>query len=334
MKFTNVTLFVVLKSLILGAIATGSVNHSRIPAGAITVGNEGHYPNLTVALNDTSSNVFYIYAGNYTGQTLISRPNVTIYGETWSPYSYLGNRVTLSVNMPASQAGSNDLSGTVRIHATGVKFYNLDIENTYGQASVSILPTNILFTLTSTALASHPVSSDRAKRSSGEHKIPCLPIGVIKSTLVLGLLVPWTSWIFGMYASVWITKSVVESTGNGYLTASGRNTSDAFWYVIDESAVIGNAKNQTYLGRPWRASARVVYQKSYLGDNIKPEGWSQWQATDPRTTWILFGEYKNFGPGAWNASTRPSFATKLNASIPIDTVLGSNYTKWVDIRHL
>jgi len=84
------------------------------------------------------SNVFYLFAGNYTGQTLISRPNVTIYGETWTPFSYLGNRVTLSVNMPASQAGSNDLSGTVRVHATGVSFYNLDIENTYGLVSVSI----------------------------------------------------------------------------------------------------------------------------------------------------------------------------------------------------
>ncbi len=85
------------------------------------------------------SDVFYLFAGNYTGQTLISRPNVTIYGETWAPFTYLGNRVTLSVNMPASQAGSNDLSGTVRVHATGVSFYNLDIENTYGLVSKPIV---------------------------------------------------------------------------------------------------------------------------------------------------------------------------------------------------
>lgn len=84
------------------------------------------------------SDVFYLFAGNYTGQTLITRPNITIYGETWNPFSYTGNRVTLSVNMPASQAGSNDLSGTVRVHATGVSIYNVDIENTYGLVSNDI----------------------------------------------------------------------------------------------------------------------------------------------------------------------------------------------------
>lgn len=34
--------------------------------------------------------------------------------------------------MPASQAGSNDLSGTVRVAAANVSLYNLNIENTYG----------------------------------------------------------------------------------------------------------------------------------------------------------------------------------------------------------
>jgi len=78
------------------------------------------------------SNVFYILAGKYTGQTLIARPNVIIYGETHNSSSYMANKVTLSDNMPANRAGSDDLSGTLRIHATGVKLYNLNIENTYG----------------------------------------------------------------------------------------------------------------------------------------------------------------------------------------------------------
>ncbi|KAG8773984.1 hypothetical protein FRC19_009325 [Serendipita sp. 401] len=323
MKLATVTLFVFLKAFISGVVATGILDHGRVPAGAITVGRGGLYPNLTLALNDTSSNIFYIYAGNYTGQTLITRPNITIYGETWTPYSYLGNRVTLSVNMPASQAGSNDLSGTMRVHATGVRFYNLDIENTYG------LPVTQSQAIALSVQAGQFGCYYCNLKGAQDTLLANRGLQVYSRSRIAGSV----DFIFGMYASVWITKSLIESTGTGYLTASGRNTSDAFWYVIDESIVKGNAKNQTYLGRPWRASARVVYQKSYLGDNIKPEGWSQWQATDPRTTWILFGEYKNIGPGAWN-SARPPFATLLNASVPIDTVLGSNYTTWVDTRHL
>jgi pectinesterase len=41
--------------------------------------------------------------------------------------------VTISRNMPATIAGSNDLSGTVRIAAANVSLYSLDIENTYGK---------------------------------------------------------------------------------------------------------------------------------------------------------------------------------------------------------
>ena len=41
--------------------------------------------------------------------------------------------VTITNDIPASQAGSNDASGTVQVHASGVSLYNLNIENTYGK---------------------------------------------------------------------------------------------------------------------------------------------------------------------------------------------------------
>lgn len=318
------TLFATFATVVANENTKRSGSHDYIPAHAITVGNGGKYPNLTVALNDTTSDIFFIFAGNYTGQTWITRPNVTIYGETWNPYSYIGNRVTLSVNMPASQAGSNDLSGTVRVHATGVSLYNIDIENTYG------LPVQQSQAIALSVQAGQFGCYFCNLKGAQDTLLANRGLQVYANSRIAGSV----DFIFGMYASVWITKSVIESTGTGYLTASGRNTSDAFWYVIDKSIVKGNAKNQTYLGRPWRASARVVFQNSFLGDNINPAGWSQWQPTEPRTEYILFGEYKNYGPGAWNSSTRAPFATKLNASIPIDTVLGSNYTTWVNTHVL
>ena len=40
--------------------------------------------------------------------------------------------VTLTNDLPASSAGSNDASGTVQVHAANVSLYNLNIANTYG----------------------------------------------------------------------------------------------------------------------------------------------------------------------------------------------------------
>lgn len=41
--------------------------------------------------------------------------------------------VTITNNVPASTAGSNDASGTVQVHGTNVALYNLNIANTFGQ---------------------------------------------------------------------------------------------------------------------------------------------------------------------------------------------------------
>lgn len=48
---------------------------------------------------------------------------VAVYGQTGtdSDLSYASNQVTITNNVPASSAGSNDASGTVRVHSIGVR---------------------------------------------------------------------------------------------------------------------------------------------------------------------------------------------------------------------
>lgn len=41
-------------------------------------------------------------------------------------------------SLSSAQAGSNDLSGTVRVAATDVSLYNLNITNGYGQGAQAI----------------------------------------------------------------------------------------------------------------------------------------------------------------------------------------------------
>uniref|UniRef100_A0A803MF96 Pectinesterase n=1 Tax=Chenopodium quinoa TaxID=63459 RepID=A0A803MF96_CHEQI len=53
----------------------------------------------------------------------------------------------------------------------------------------------------------------------------------------------------------------------------------------------------TFLGRPWRNYSRTVIMRSYLGDLIHPQGWSQWDQYSNLDT-VEYIEYMNTGPGA------------------------------------
>ncbi|RDX50467.1 pectin lyase-like protein [Lentinus brumalis] len=293
--------------LLSAYLLAGAFALSSPPAGAITVGNGGKYATLSAALKDTSSSVYYVFPGSYTDTAIITRANVRVYGQTNTPSSYTGNTVTITNNIPASQAGSNDASGTVQVHATNVSLYNINIANTFGKAQAIAL----------------------SVQAGQFGAYGCKILGDQDTLLAnVGAQYYANSWIegavdfiFGMRASIWITRSVINTIGNGYITASGRASDDAFWYVIDNSTVQGTGT--AYLGRPWRDYARVVFQRSTLGSNVPAAGWSVWGS---RTDHVTFAEYANTGPGA--SGTRASFSTKLSAPVSITTVLNS--TSWID----
>lgn len=106
---------------------------SSPPSGAITVGPGGKYSTLTAALADTSSSVYFVYATSIKERVVITRSSITIYGQTSNALTYSSNTVTITNNIPASTAGSNEASATISIKGTDVKLYNLNIANTYGQ---------------------------------------------------------------------------------------------------------------------------------------------------------------------------------------------------------
>lgn len=61
----------------------------------------------------------------------------------------------------------------------------------------------------------------------------------------------------------------------GFITAQGRSDpKDTNGFVFKGCNVIGTG--QTYLGRPWREYARVVFYNSSLSDIVTPEGWDAW----------------------------------------------------------
>lgn len=311
---TVVTLFAVLLFQACGALA------AAIPSGAITVGSKGKYSTLAAALKDTSSNKYYIYAGTYTGQVAITRSNIAIYGESTST-GYAGNKVTLSASASAASAGGNDQSGTVRVLASGVKLYNLNIANTYGK------PVDQAQAIALSVQAGNFGCYGCKITGAQDTLLANIGTQVYAQSYISG----YVDFIFGQSASIWVTNTVIATTGSGYITASGRSSSDSNYYVFDRCTVQGSGSS--YLGRPWRNYARVIFQNSSIGSNVRKEGWSVWTSSDPRTDHVTFSEYNNSGAGAWSSS-RAKFATKLSSAVSISTVLGSSYSNWVDKSYL
>lgn len=61
-----------------------------------------------------------------------------IYGYTTDTTTYKSNQVNIQAGVPASQAGSNDASATLRVHKNDFKMYNVNVKNTYGVGGQAI----------------------------------------------------------------------------------------------------------------------------------------------------------------------------------------------------
>lgn len=63
-------------------------------------------------------------------------------GYTENPGDYSMNQVIITAGESASSAGSDDASGTLRLHANNIALYNIDIKNTFGPGSQAIALSN------------------------------------------------------------------------------------------------------------------------------------------------------------------------------------------------
>ncbi|CAN1245289.1 Probable pectinesterase 29 [Linum grandiflorum] len=83
-------------------------------------------------------------------------------------------------------------------------------------------------------------------------------------------------------------------------------------FIFGRGQSIYEGRGPSYLGRPWRQYARVLFYKCKLSDIVEPKGWNPWNGDMNKVT---FSEYGNFGPGA-DTSKRVGFE-KLNLPIQV-----------------
>ncbi|XP_059461545.1 pectinesterase PPME1-like [Corylus avellana] len=118
-------------------------------------------------------------------------------------------------------------------------------------------------------------------------------------------------FIFGSGKSLYLNTElrVLGDEGLMVIAAQARKSSsedDGFSFV--HCSVTGTG-DSAFLGRAWMAYPSVVYAYTTMTSVVDPLGWSD-NFHPERDSTVLFGEYKNSGPGS-NLSRRAKFSKQL-----------------------
>ena len=106
-------------------------------------------------------------------------------------------------------------------------------------------------------------------------------------------------FIFGSSTAVFEDCEIFCKNG-GYVTAASTPDSTKYGYVFFNSRIRGEApEGSFYLGRPWRPYAKTVFINCDLGNQIRPEGWHNWNKPDAEKT-SFYAEFQSKGLGANN----------------------------------
>lgn len=133
-----------------------------------------------------------------------------------------------------------------------------------------------------------------------------------------------TDFIFGA-ATAWFEGCHIHSKKNSHITAASTPQEHPYGFVFYDCTLTGDSSlHAVSLGRPWRPYSWVTYIHCYMGQQIKAEGFSNWNKTESYKT-ARYSEYQSYGPGAattgrvgWEKQLTPAQADQIT----IKNVLG------------
>lgn len=142
-------------------------------------------------------------------------------------------------------------------------------------------------------------------------------------------------FIFGG-ATVFFERCHIHCLRNGYITAASTPTEQPFGFVFSHCKITGETPEvKTYLGRPWRAFASVIFLNTEMSEVVRPVGWHNWDKPDREKT-TRYSEFKSTGPGgqqqgrvSWSTQLSPAVARSITAA----KVLGG-VDKWNPAREI
>lgn len=137
-------------------------------------------------------------------------------------------------------------------------------------------------------------------------------------------------FIFGWSTAVFDNCTIFCKKGGGYVTAASTLETTPYGFVFLNCKITGDAPQHFfYLGRPWRPFAKTVFINCFLDQQIKPEGWHNWEKPDAEKT-SFYAEYKSTGLGA-NAKSRVSWSHQLSEEELRAYSLENVFGNWVPV---
>lgn len=141
-----------------------------------------------------------------------------------------------------------------------------------------------------------------------------------------------TDFIFGS-STVWFERCHIYSKKNSHITAASTPKEHAFGYVFNDCILTGDTSlRNVSLGRPWRPYASVAYINCFIGEHIRPEGWSNWNNTENYKT-TRYAEYKNYGPSA-NLAKRVIWSRQLTDEEIKSYTLQNVFGDWDPVKKI
>jgi pectinesterase len=131
-------------------------------------------------------------------------------------------------------------------------------------------------------------------------------------------------FIFGG-ATAFFDRCHLHCWRNGYVTAASTPRGARYGFVFADGTITGESPDvRTYLGRPWRDFANVLFLRTEMSGVVRPAGWHNWDRPERERT-AAFREYGNAGPGA-NRRERVAWSAVLMSteadSVSMTSVLG------------
>ncbi|CAA7034604.1 unnamed protein product [Microthlaspi erraticum] len=245
---------------------------------------------LKVPFKSNTTIVIYVKSGTYEENVFMDKSawNVMIYGDGSSKTIISGNK-----NCIDDESLHTYQTATFSILGKGFVMKDIGIINTAGPEKHQA----VAFHSQSHESVFYRCSFDSYQDTLYTHSNPQF----YRECDVTGTV----DFIFGNAAAVFqdCTIRPRQPLPNQFnaITAQGKSASNmASGIVIQRCKIYPNGKvtAATYLGRPWKKYSTTVFMESEIGAVVDAAGWMRWDASVDPPSSILYGEYKNSGPGS------------------------------------
>jgi pectin methylesterase-like acyl-CoA thioesterase len=273
-------------------------------AGRVTVASDGSGDFKTVgeALASGATDL-RIRPGTYRELLVIDRTHVQLLGLGESPQD-----VVLTYDLSAATAGGTTKSASITVSGDDFHAENLTIENSFSRTrplehegsqavALKIMGDRAVFRKVR-FLGYQDTLYANSKRCESD-KGPCVPARQYFADCYIEGNV---DFIFGD-ALAYFENCEIHSLAHStiMITAQSRHyAEERSGYVFDHCRLMAEpGAKHVYLGRPWRAYATVVYLDTWMGPEIEPAGWHEWEHDGkPSLPTAFYAEYHSSGPGA------------------------------------